>query len=487
MLIKRVREFIENEGLLAPGDSVLAAVSGGPDSMALLHALTELRDDLRFTMAVAHLNHGLRGDDSEKDSAFVGELCEELGLTCTIESVDTRAAAKSSRLSVEEAARELRYDFLKETALRGGLNKIATGHTMDDQAETVLMRLIRGAGVRGLSAMKPCSEGVFIRPLLATCRSEVLTFLEERKISYREDPSNRDTTFLRNRIRHELLELLKSEYNPRIVEVLCSHASILGGVEDYLRLTAGKAYDECVISETQENIELELASFLSYHTCVRGYVLREVFLRLYGSLRNLDFSHVASLLRLASSGHTGDSVDVPSGVTAWLEAGSLLIGSRERRAEQIVTPEFLVRFDPGRSVWLSEISLGIDSKLFRRERPVDDFISGDSERAFFDFEKLKPPFVLRNLNPGDRISPFGMKGSKKVQDLLVDMKVPRHKRRTLAAFCDGSQILWVVGTRRGRAAPVEEETRVVLELRKVTHPEELRDKESTSGADVKWR
>jgi tRNA(Ile)-lysidine synthase len=349
---------------------------------------------------------------------------------------------------------------------------------MDDQAETVLMRLIRGSGVRGLSAMKPISENLFIKPLLATSRSEVLTFLDEREIPYREDSSNLDTAFLRNRIRHGLLEVLKEDYNPRMVETLCSHASILGEADDYLCLMADRAYEKSVIREPQENIELELATFLSYHTCIQGYIFREAYRRLCGSLRNLDFCHIDSLLRLASSGQTGSSLDIPSGVSAWLEGKSLVIGFRARRPEQIVTSEFLVPLEPGGAVWLSDISLGIDSKLFRTERPIDDFTRGEPDRVFFDFEKLEPPLVLRNLNPGDRISPFGMKGSKKIQDLLVDMKMPRQKRRALAALCDGSQILWLVGARRGRAAPITEETRMVLELRAITDSKKLPGKDA---------
>jgi len=478
MLVKKVREFIKSKGLLAPGDSVLVGVSGGADSVALLHVLFELNGEMDFTLAVAHLNHGLRDSSAQEDCEYVKGLCENLGLSCCVDTSDVPAFAESAKLSIEEAARELRYEFLRKTAAAGEHNKVALGHTRNDQAETVLMRLIRGAGVRGLAAMNPMSGGLFVRPLLTAGRSEVLEFLDSRKIAYREDLSNLDTAFLRNRIRHELLEILRKDYNARIVDVLCSHAAVLSDVEDYLSTVAAKAYEGCVIREAQENIELELPTFLTYHKCVQGYIFREAYRRLCGSLRNLDFCHVASLLKLASSGQPGNSVDVPSGMSAWLDGKSVLIGYGKPPAAQTVTPEFIVQFEPGSAVWVPEISLGVDSKLFTKEQHSDDFTKRESDRALFDFEKLEPPFALRNLNPGDRIAPFGMRGSKKVQDLLVDMKVPRNERRRLAAFCDRSQILWLVGTRRGQAAPVTERTRVILELRAVTQPEGLRQKES---------
>ncbi|UCF78520.1 MAG: tRNA lysidine(34) synthetase TilS [Candidatus Eiseniibacteriota bacterium] len=468
MLEKRVRELIRTQGLLEPGDSVLAGVSGGADSMALLHVLHGFSSEMGFTLAVAHLNHGLREGSGEEDALYVRRACEELGLACRQEKVDVRASASASRRSLEEAGRELRLQFLRRVAEEGVHNKIALGHTMDDQAETVLMRLIRGAGVLGASAMNPASGGLLIRPLLTTSRSEVLEFLGSRNIAYREDPSNLDTRFLRNRIRHELMATLREEYNPRITEVLCSHASLLGQVEDYLRLEGRKAYESCLIREAQEDIELELAALLSYHTCVRGYILREAYLRLHGSLRDLDFSHVASLLRLASSGQSGDSVDLPSGVSAWLEGKSVLLGLRSRRRAQNATPKFVVRLEPGTAAVVPEISLSIESKLLRKEELGDDFAEGGPLRAVFDFEGLEPPLEVRNLSPGDRIAPFGMEGTKKVQDLLVDMKVPRSRRGTLAALWDRNQILWVVGTRRARAAPVTDRTRTVLELRAVS-------------------
>lgn len=473
MLTKKAREFIEDKALVAPGDSVLVAVSGGADSVALLHVLFELRDELDLTLTVAHLNHGLRNAAADEDSTYVNRMCEDMGLACRVEIVDTLAFADSSKLSVEEAARKLRHDFLRKTAAGEKHGRVALGHTMDDQAETVLMRLVRGAGVLGLSAMRPMSEGLFIRPLLTTSRPEILEFLSSRGIPYREDLSNLDRTFLRNRIRHELLQILREGYNPRIVELLCSHASVLGEAEDYLHQTAVAALERCVLRETQENIELELSTFLSYHTFIQGYILRETYRRLCGSLRNLDFRHVASLLRLASSGQSGNSVDVPSGVSAWLDGKTLLIGSRVLRRSEIVTPKFLVRLEPGDAVWLPEISLRIESKTFRKEELSDDFTRGEPDQVFFDSEELEPPFTLRNLNPGDRIAPFGMEGSKKIQDLLVDMKMPRPERRKLAVFCDRSRILWLVGTRRGRAAPVTEKTRFVLALRAVPNPKEL--------------
>ena len=477
--------------------------------MALLYVLSDLRKDMGFTVEAAHLNHGIRGKAADEDTAFAQNLCDELGIACLVEKTDAPSFARGAKLSMEEAARELRYEFLKDKARARNHNKIALGHTMNDQAETVLMHLIRGAGLLGVSGMKPISEvgakpaaetGVklianaqtgpsrgtaakrifFIRPFLATRRAEIEQFLASRGILYREDASNVDTTMVRNRVRHELMEILREKYNPRIIEALGSHASLVTQAEDYLSKVASEAYQGCLRGETDENIELELTRFLSYHTCVQSYVLREAYRRLCGSLKDLGFTHIASLVNLVSSGQSGDSVDIASGMSAWLEGQSLWIGRTSTlRSDSAVNPLFSVRLEPGQEVLLAEIGLKVESKVLCRDvqsgefgegKPgKDDFLKSGPDRVFFDLEKIEPPFVLRNLEHGDRMAPFGMNGTKKIQDLLVDLKVPRSRRKRLAALCDQNQILWLVGVRRSNAAPVTGNTRLVLSI-EVSYP-----------------
>jgi tRNA(Ile)-lysidine synthase len=510
MLARNVRGFIEGQGLVSQGDSVLVAVSGGADSVALLYVLFDLHEDMGFSLEAAHLNHGIRGKAAEEDAAFVEKVCRKLGVRCCVELVDAPSLARRAKLSLEEAARELRHKFLIEKARAGNHNKIALGHTMDDQAETVLMHLIRGAGILGVSGMKPISEQwiqpdsrvFFIRPFLITSRAAVKDFLASRTISCREDESNIDMNFTRNRVRHELMEILRTKYNPRIVEALSSHASLATEVEDYLSMAASEAYQRCVRKEASENIELELTPFLSYHACVQSYIVREAFRRLCGSLKDFGFTHVASLVNLASSGQSGDSIDVASGISAWLDGRSFWIGRTSAlRSGKDNGPRFLVRLEPGEEVWLPDLGVTIASEVLSREtqddkpgkdRPgmnklridklgkdkpgIDKLENGDSlksgpDRVFFDLEKLKPPLVLRNLEPGDRMTPFGMDGTKKIQDLLVDLKVPRARRKKLAALCDQKQILWLVGVRRSSAAPVTQMTRSALSVRAVGSPD----------------
>lgn len=516
MLTRKVRGFIESKGLVSPAESVLVAVSGGADSVALLHVLSELHKDMGFRIEAAHLHHGIRPRAADEDAAFVRNLCKELCVVCHIEKADAPAFSRSAGLSVEEAARELRYKFLREVADAHGHTKIALGHTVNDQAETVLMHLIRGAGLLGVSGMKPISgttsghEGKtgtrsdrasdivstdearitpsrtprisFIRPFLKTKRAEIEEFLASREILYREDASNVDTTFLRNRVRHELMELLKEKYNPRIIEVLGSHATLFAQAEDYLSQIALEAYEDCLRSETTENIELELTTLVSYHTCVQSYVFREAYRRLCGSLKDLGFVHIASLVNLACSGQSGDSIDISSGTSAWLEGQSFWLGRTSNlRSESVTGPLFCISFEPGQEVRLTEIDLRITSEILRREAlkhkfeeeqpgkgdailEKDDFPKTGPEKAFFDLGELEPPFVLRNLRNGDRITPFGMDVPKKIQDVLVDLKVPRSIRKNVTALCDQNQILWLVGIRRSNAAPVTRHTRSVLSV-----------------------
>ncbi|MCX5801491.1 MAG: tRNA lysidine(34) synthetase TilS [Candidatus Eisenbacteria bacterium] len=512
MLAKKVGEFIETKGLIVSRDSVLVAVSGGADSVALLQVLFDLHRDMGFTLEAAHLNHGIRGNAADEDADFVEKMCLGLGIACHVGRADAPSFAKSAKLSTEEAARELRHGFLKDRAAAHGHNKIALGHTMNDQAETVLMHIIRGAGILGVSGMKPISKvgtktisetctsampGVsdgesrpdsglfFIRPFLATSRAEVNEFIASRQIAYREDASNVDAAFMRNRVRHELVEILREKYNPRIVEVLSSHASLVAEAEDYLSKVASEAYRNCVREETREHIQLELTSLLSYHTFVQSYILREAYRRLCGSLRDLSFTHVASLIGLISSGQSGDSVDIALGKSAWLDGRRLWIGRTSTlRSERAVAPKFAVRLEPGNAVSLPLIGLEIDSRVLGKDARSEklsadgpttgkpgakepgggDLLKSGPDRVIFDLEKLTPPLVLRSLEPGDRMTPFGMDGTRKIQDLLVDLKVPRSRRKRLAAFCDQSQVLWVVGIRRSNAASVNETTELILSV-----------------------
>ncbi|MFH0777343.1 MAG: tRNA lysidine(34) synthetase TilS [Candidatus Eisenbacteria bacterium] len=474
-LTGKIRAFVEREKLVEPGDSVLAAVSGGADSMALLSLLSNLRRDLGFRLSAAHFNHRLRGAAADKDALFVRKTCRRMEISLTVGRGNAMELARVERLSVEEAARGLRYEFLRKTAVDTGCNKVALGHTMEDQAETVLMRLIRGAGVLGLSAMRPVSQGLLIRPLLETERRELIAYLKAKRLSYRQDRSNLDRDFTRNKIRHELLAALRDEYNPRIVRSLSRHSALLGRVEDYLREEGLRAYAACSRAGATDNIELELPALLSYHSCVQQYVVREAYSRFRGSLEDLSFCHVESLLKLISSGHSGDSVDLPNGISAWLESSRLVVGSTAalRRARPTrVGPVrgrgtglgFRVEFEPGDSVSLPEANLDIETTVLKLEDVAGEVHRTERARALFDLASLNPPLAFRNLEAGERIRPFGMRGTKKVQDLLVDSKVPRHKRGELAAFCDSDNLLWIVGVRRARFAPVTKRTRFVLAL-----------------------
>jgi tRNA(Ile)-lysidine synthase len=465
LLIRETKSFIELNRLLSPGDHVLAAVSGGPDSMALLAVLSELRPGLSFRLSVAHLNHGLREEAGEEER-FVRAVCDKLRLDFAVERTDTRSFAAAWGLSVEEAARELRYKFLKDAAQKLGCSKVALGHTADDQAETVLMRLIRGAGVRGLSAMKPVADEIFIRPLLSARREVVLGFLKVRGMTYIEDASNLDTAFLRNRVRHELLTTLSDKYNPRIVEALVSHATLLGEVEDYLSSAGREAYKKCVLFESCERIELELTAVLSYHPCIQGYLLREAYFRLCGDLKDVGLVHIDSLKKLVRYGQSGESLDLPSCVAALREGERLLLGRRAQfQAEGADVPEFSLRLEPETRAWVPAVSLGVECTVLKRG-PVGG-VSANSERVevLFDLSQLSFPLVLRNVAPGDRMKPFGMSGSKKVHDVLVDAKIQRSARRRVAVLCDGDEILWLVGLRRGSGAPVTEKTKSVLRVR----------------------
>lgn len=307
--------FITSGGLLAQGDAVLAAVSGGADSVALVHMLARLSAALDFSLAVAHLNHCLRGMESDEDQTFVEDLSKSLGLCCHSRSIDVKAYGKENSLSLEEAARNARYGFLFETAALHGFNKIATAHHADDNAELFLMNLFRGSGLTGLKTMGPIGHhGRVIRPLIETDKETLLAYITDNALAFRTDSSNADTSFLRNRIRHELLPLLDTQYRKGIGRTLTRTARILGDDELFLNETVASLFEKALVGETKNSVILSISAFSEVSIAARRRIVRTAMLRVKSNLRRITFDHVENVLNLLSTDdkqETVKSLDLP--------------------------------------------------------------------------------------------------------------------------------------------------------------------------------
>lgn len=464
MLEQRVLEFFQRECPLRSDDGLLVAVSGGPDSIALLYMLLAVRDTLGIRLEVAHIDHGMRGQEGVADAAFVAELAEKEGLTLHGRTVDIPALHEEEGGSMEALARRERYRFLEEARAVGGSRWIVTGHNADDQVETFLLNLIRGAGPRGLGGMLPTGPGPRCRPLLSTWRTEILDYLEELGLPHRVDPTNRDLVWTRNRVRHRLVPLLVKEFGPSVLQVLARESKLMKTVDAYLSTEAERILREMTAeAEAGKDVRIPIPRLREYPTVIRQSILRAGLEELAGGLEGISLAHIDAVDGLTGQENGSAAVDLPCGLTARREYDRLVLSADS----QVLSPQASPPLDlnrPGEVRW---------GRLLLRWRPTP---SGDvdpgwlpaANQACFDLAEPVPPVYLRSVQPGDRLEPDGMEGTQKLSDLLINRKVPRHLRVWVPVLCDnggpedGERILWVVGQRRSRHGPLHSETSQVV-------------------------
>jgi tRNA(Ile)-lysidine synthase len=457
MLLRTVRTTIEKYNMLRGGEIVVVALSGGPDSVALVHALDSLKPIYRLALHAAHLEHGLRGEESLEDMKFVESMCRGLGIPITTRRVDVAARASASSLSLEAVARQVRYAFLGEVLEETRATKIATGHNANDQAETLLLNLLRGTGIEGLCGIRPAIEGTIIRPLIETKREEILLYLKEKNLDFRTDASNEDDSFDRNRVRKSLLPLIEAEFNPRIVDSLVRTASIFSLVSQHLGGEVEAAMKTCCRpGDGRTTVALE--AFAPLPQIVKLFTLYSIVRSLEDDDQVVSFDTLSALLAVAERSRSGSRVDIGSGIVALKEYDTLVVGRDVAASEPYeVTLAIPGTTRVGQARFVFEVSI-----LAGRPDSADLYRSGQA--AYFDFDNLTLPLVVRNWREGDKFVPFGLSGSKKVHDVFIDEKVPVSERSWIPIVCDNAEIIWVAGVRRADRARVTDATKTVVRI-----------------------
>ena len=452
-VLKQTASTIKKHRMLTGGEKVLIALSGGPDSSCLASVLTELSRELDLTLFAHYVDHGLRPEETPAEIEQCAALCKSLGIEFTHSIVNVDELVKNQGINKQEAARELRYKALEEAASACGAKRTALGHTLDDQAETFLMRVIRGSGPSGLSGIPPV-RGAIIRPLIGTRKPDILEYLREKGIGYAVDSSNLKDKYLRNRLRQSVMPVLE-EINPSIVDTLGRTTEILADEERYFFIEVTKALMRLITSKADDHIELFLTPLETLDNAIARRVLRRAIAET-SSLRRLGYAHIEEILSLVRNGKPGDSIDLPHKVKVIKKYSTFLITTAPP-----VHLETRTMDGPG-VLEIKEAGMKLEAQI--TGSPPDTGVS--SNVCVLDAGTVSFPLTVRARQDGDFFFPQGFGGKrKKLQDFFVDKKVPRFERNSVPVVLSGKDIIWVAGYRTDERYSVSDATKEYLILK----------------------
>ena len=457
-LKKKVLDTIQKHNMILPGDKIIIGVSGGPDSTALLYLLHDLHEELSCTLHIAHLDHALRGEESKADAEYVLEHARKFKIPITLEAINIRKMI-TSKESLESCARRIRYEFYERVLVSVKGDKIAQGHTRDDQAETVLMRLLRGSGSQGLGGIPPVRDK-YIRPLIEISRQEVETYLEKLKITPRIDASNLSTEYERNKIRLELIPFLEKDYRQNIKQILQQTGEILRTEDEFLTKIAEDAMNRFADFLDNHTIQIHIPDFAKLHLALQRRALRLALEKLAGNLMGFDYNHITELLSLALYQSTGKMISLPKGIIAEKIYDNLILKCRQEKI--LGSIHYPVKLFG--ETFISELSMSI--KITETEKIHSNYIyTEDKFQTSFDYDKIQGGLYIRNKRLGDKFQPLGMTGTKKLQDFFVDEKIPKSLRDKIPILTDEDKILWIVGYRMDDRAKITEETKKQISIK----------------------
>lgn len=462
-LESRVASYIKEQHLLTASQPLLLAVSGGPDSVCLLHLLAGLRSKSHVRLHVAHLDHQLRGAESVQDAQYVLDLCHRLEVPVTIGQQDVRAYRAEHRISLEEAAREVRYSFLAEVAKSIGAECVAVAHTLDDHVETVLLHLLRGSGTRGLRGLQPVSPLLtpsgrltVIRPLLAVSRRETTGYCRRYRLKPRRDVTNLSMELLRNRVRLKLLPRLK-DYNPQIVEALLRTARIAGDDIEFLEKSARRQWGR-IVSRQGETIIFDRQKLNRLPASLQRYLLRMTMAEVLGTLKDIEARHIEEMVMFLKK-PAGKRISLPGGLSFMTDYDRYLLGIEP--AKTVPYPSIEEEYPlpvPGTTKipgWVIRADIGQPAQIS----------TNDPFEASLDDAQAGKQLVVRTVKTGDRFQPLGMSEMKKVRDFMADTHIPRLWRARVPIVLSDRQVLWVVGWRIDDRVKVTKSTKMVLRLK----------------------
>ncbi len=454
-ILAKVEDFCRANNLLRHSQILLIACSGGPDSLALADIFCRLQEKYDLTLHIAHAEHGIRGASSLADAAFVENFCQERKLPFHIRHLNVPSFAKEHKLSEETAARRLRYDFLRTVAKEIHADGIVTAHHLNDQAETVLQHLLRGAGPQGLSGMKPVS-GDILRPFLCLYRAEIEAYCSERQLKPRHDDTNLCTCYERNRIRLELMPQLE-KYNGKAAAAICRSARLIADEHDFI-IEYAKSRTAELSCKKDGAVSLSIEKLQGEHLSIRREIYRQAISEMTSSLADITFEHIEKIDSFLYDGHTGALLQLPGGIRITRSYEILKIFPAAKEGNTPVSAEYnIVASVNGSTLLPGGFVLSI--------RPVESiFPVKGRDTIFIDADKIAGRLIVRNRRRGDKITPKGMSGSKKIKDILIDSKIPAERRDLVPLVCDDMGIIWLSGIRQDARCVPEKTSSSIWQL-----------------------
>lgn len=438
----------ENQ-LLKTGDKVILAVSGGIDSMVLLDSLYKLQNNWNLTLAIAHLNHMLRDRESDEDEDFIKQISKKYNLDCYIERVNTALVAESKKLSIQETARNLRYEFLNKIRTSTGFNKIATGHNADDNTETILLNIFRGSGIQGLTGIPVFRYDIpTIRPLLFATRNDIEMYALENKIPYRVDSSNLTTDYIRNLIRHEILPIIKDKINPNIAITFNRSAKLFNELEEYLDNEIKKISNDVILIKRPDHLEINLNKLSIYPEFIQEYFL----LKTARDFSKYDISYptVRSIYKTTKS-ETGKSCSI--------KLNTVFYKDRNKGIFKTIAPPKPFRYNI-----IPDKEYEFEHFLFKSQHTDKAEFTDDPNTEYVDADLVSRNLILRNWKEGDWFIPLGLDGKKKVSDFFIDQKIPIFKKHLIPILESDGNIIWICGMKIDDRFKITENTKKILRI-----------------------
>ncbi|MDV9761614.1 tRNA lysidine(34) synthetase TilS [Clostridioides difficile] len=457
MIFDKVLSTINKHNLIQKGDKIVLGLSGGPDSVCLLHVLNRLKKDFNIEIYAAHLNHQIRGIEAQKDALYVSKLCEDMGIVFFVKSINVPKYCENEGLSLEEGARKLRYEMFYEIKDKIKANKIAIGHNLNDQAETVMMRIMRGTGLKGLKGIDYIRDNCIIRPILDVERNEIEEYCEAYNLNPRIDKTNLENIYTRNKIRLDLLPYMKDNFNSNVIESIVRMSNSLKSDNDYIEKEAEAKFREVSNIKEKGFVEINLDDFVCLHDAIKVRVLRNSIKHILGDTNFVDQRHIEDIMSLEDNSKVNKMLTLPRNIFVYRKKDSIILTNEEIVNEEI---EFYYNVPSNGFIKIKELKQIIETQVMSIDRYKS--MKLDNSSKGFDFNKVKGGIVIRSRRQGDKIK-LAM-GSKKVKDLFIDLKIPKEERCKIPIITDSEGIICVGDYKISENYKIDENTKEVLKI-----------------------